>query len=83
MLLGCSESAADALRWRRAAWGSLAAGQAFVKPTPLFVRVEGEFVTKISPARRSPAWYLVQELANRGRQPGTHKLSAPHEQKTE
>ena len=69
MLLGCSESAAETLRWRHAAWGGLAAGQAFFKQAPLLVRLKGQFVTKVAPARRSPARCLVQELVNRGRQP--------------
>lgn len=49
--LGYPESAAEAMRWHDAAWGGLAAGQAFAKPAPLFVRLEGELVTEAAPAK--------------------------------
>lgn len=64
--------------------GRPGAGQAFVKPAPLFVRLKGEFVTKIAPARRSPARCLVQELVS-GREAACEPKTclSVHGQKTE
>jgi len=50
--LGLPEAGFGALRWRDAAWGGLAAGQAFGKPAPLFARLEGDFVcAEAAPAK--------------------------------
>ena len=49
--LPASEEAMAALRWEdAAAWGGLQAGQAVAeKPTPVFARLEGDFVTEPAP----------------------------------
>ena len=52
--LGLGEEAFAALRWEDAQWGQLRAGHAPAAPAPVFLRLEGDYVTEGAPSS-SPA----------------------------
>lgn len=54
--LGYEAADVQAMRWAKdVQWGGLPLGRALPKPSPVFVRLEGDFVTEVAAAKKQPA----------------------------